>query len=80
MSLEEEGNDWSNFRIISMDNSKRLGDPVLYSDQIGVVSSKDRSYWFNITESSLYHFQIGLEVNAFEEGVPLKINNYLAGD
>jgi len=32
MSLEEEANEFSNFRILSINNAKKLGETVLYSD------------------------------------------------
>lgn len=41
MSLEEIDSEWSNFKILSINNAKKLGEPVLYSDYICLVSSKD---------------------------------------
>lgn len=32
MSLEEIDNQWSNFLIVSLKNTKKFGEPVLYGD------------------------------------------------
>ena len=41
MSLEELASDWSNFKMMSINKAKKQGEPVLYSDYISLVSSKD---------------------------------------
>lgn len=76
MSLEENDSDWSNFRIISVNKAKKMGEPVLYSDYISLVSVKDKHQCLNIDEFG-DRLEMGLEVNAFESPDPFKLCNYL---
>ena len=41
MSLEEIDNDYSNFKLNSINNAKKLGEPVLYSDYISFSSVRE---------------------------------------
>lgn len=55
---------------------KKMGEPVLYSDYISMVSAKDKHQCLNVDEFG-DHLEMGLEVNAFESPDPFKICNYL---
>lgn len=62
-----------------MNNAKKLGEPILYSDLIHLQNTKNNNYWLNIDNSleSIVHFDRGLEVNASEDKVSLKLSNYM---
>jgi hypothetical protein len=66
LSLEEESNEHSNFRILSLNSAKSLGEPVLYGDQIELVNNSKSSWKLGIEELSSNSFEEGLEVNASE--------------
>lgn len=61
---------------MSINNAKKEGEPVLYSDYISIVSSLDSNMCLNIDEDG-DTLQNGLEVNAFETPDPFKLCNYL---
>ncbi|CAD8067155.1 unnamed protein product [Paramecium primaurelia] len=78
LSLEENSNQYSNFRILSMNSVKNIGEPILYGDQI-IVQNCIQSQWnLSVQMSSDNVFKKdGLEVNASEQAYPLKISSYI---
>ncbi|TNV75003.1 hypothetical protein FGO68_gene1012 [Halteria grandinella] len=78
LSLEEHPNIHSNFRILSMNQIKNLGEPILYGDQIVIQSSQMPAWHLGIQRPSFRVRQgDGLEVNASEQAQTLKISSYL---
>lgn len=78
LSLEEKSNEYSNFRIFSLNNAKQLGEPMFYGDQIIVYNDEDHKWKLgieNLTRNT--SFEDGLEVNANENAQPLKLCNYI---
>jgi hypothetical protein len=79
LSLEENSNESSNFRISSLNQGKKNGEPILYSDQLILINSMDPQWKLSVQNIDDANASIadGLEVNASEVGMPLKICNYL---
>ncbi|CAD8087418.1 unnamed protein product [Paramecium sonneborni] len=78
LSLEENSNENSNFRILSMNSVKNPGEPILYGDQIILQNSNLIQWNLGIQKPSLkFEKQDGLEVNASEQAYPLKISSYI---
>ncbi|EGR30317.1 hypothetical protein IMG5_135140 [Ichthyophthirius multifiliis] len=85
-SLEETANEWSNFIIKSANNSKKLGEPIMYLDQIALFCAKDPNFAINISQNnelcdqnknSQSSFDYGLEVNSTDKSAPLKIYQFM---
>ncbi|CAD8139457.1 unnamed protein product [Paramecium pentaurelia] len=78
LSLEEISNLNSNFRILSMNQVKNPGEPILYGDQIIVQNSSSNKWFMNIQKpNQKYDKKDGLEVNCSQIGFPLKIACYV---
>lgn len=70
-------NDWSNFTIVSVNNAKKIGEPITYSDQIQIVSTNNNRYSLNIQKGSIRDLMKGLEVNAYENPANLKLCSFM---
>ncbi len=79
MSLEEVPNEYSNFAIYSVKNSKDLGEPILYSDQVTIRNMMNKQYWININKikNNPLQYNSGLEINASENNSAFKICCYM---
>ncbi|CAD8133367.1 unnamed protein product [Paramecium octaurelia] len=78
LSLEEIPNVNSNFRILSMNQVKNPGEPILYGDQIIIQNSSQNKWFINIQKpSQKYDKKDGLEVNCSQIGFPIKIASYV---
>ncbi|CAD8067163.1 unnamed protein product [Paramecium primaurelia] len=78
LSLEENSNQYSNFRILPMNSVKNAGEPILYGDQI-IIQNCIQSQWnlsVQMPSDNVYK-KDGLEVNASEKAYPLKISSYI---
>ncbi|CAD8135704.1 unnamed protein product [Paramecium pentaurelia] len=78
LSLEEIPNVNSNFRILSMNQVKNPGEPILYGDQIIIQNSSSNKWFLNIQKpTQKYDKKDGLEVNCSQVGFPIKIASYI---
>jgi hypothetical protein len=65
----------ANFILLSVNNAKKNGEAVLYSELVLINSAKNSHYFLNVdkTRDAVINFHKGLEVNASEDQTPLKL-------
>lgn len=68
--LEETSNNFSNFKITTMNTAKILGQPILYSDTIILSSSIKENWCLGIQRINIRGI---IEVNASEKSSNIKI-------
>ena len=69
----------ANFIFLSVNNVKKKGEAVLYSELVLINSAINSHYFLNIdkTRDAVDNFHKGLEVNASEDQTLLKLCCYM---
>ena len=73
LSLEEQSNSFSNFKILTINSAKSIGQPILYSDTVIIKSSKKDLWGVGVQKKSI---KGTIEVNASQNASNLKILSF----